>query len=248
MSSGQRSFKTGDILGRVDPDTGIIGEGDMNTVAVFKSAELLEFLGCFIQPGLERGEFAQEIGAVGVKPEVPVACMRLQGYGIRLPAAFTVIGDRCAGEIKCEACLIANDFDLIGVVEVGRVDERRRKGGHRRFAIFETCGQCSNLCSGYKGFIALHIDNRLRSNGGIGLREAIGPRRMGGICQDCLEARVHQALRQFRGIDGKKEWEFGCFGTNALGGPKDDGLAPHLVKDLAGKTLRGHASWANYGR
>jgi hypothetical protein len=48
LSSGQRSFKSGDILGRVDSDTGFIGEGDMDAVAVFESSELLEFLGGFM--------------------------------------------------------------------------------------------------------------------------------------------------------------------------------------------------------
>jgi hypothetical protein len=65
------------VLGRVDPDAGLVHEADGDRVAEFEDAELLQLLGLF--EGGERPERQQEVAAISIEAQVEEAEGRAGG-------------------------------------------------------------------------------------------------------------------------------------------------------------------------
>src|SRR5712664_784836 len=113
------------VLGRINAQKrSILSHGHGDGIAVPKRAQLLEPLELLKRRAFEPRIDTQEIGAVGINADVPVARKPLRQIprggleGIPRP------GDRSPAEIARQSRMIENDLDDIGIEQFTQVQDR----------------------------------------------------------------------------------------------------------------------------
>src|SRR2546426_7805319 len=122
------------ILGRINAKKRCIlshryGDG----VAVPERAQLFKRLELLKRRALEPRIGTQEIGAVGINADVPIARKPLRQIPRGSLESIPGPGDRSPAEITRQSRMIENDLDDIGIEQLTQVPDRMAGCRHRRF-------------------------------------------------------------------------------------------------------------------
>src|SRR6267378_2652326 len=122
------------VLGGVDAgERRILSQCDGDRVAVPERPQLLERFELLERRALEARIVAQEIGAIGIDADVPVAGKPLRQGLCGIPEGVPGPGHRCPAEIARHSGMVQHDFDDVGIEKLARVPDRVAGRGHGRF-------------------------------------------------------------------------------------------------------------------
>ena len=225
-AGGEDRFCCAEVFFGVDADGVGGGWGDVDVDAVVEEAELLEAFDLFEPGGREGGEFLERGFAVGVHTEV----LAIAGEA----CVVAVVGDGGAGEVESAVVGGGDDFDGVGIVDVGggAADCQR---GNLDFGTFEEVQHRREVVGGEEGLVALDVDIDV---GGDGLGD--GPNAVGAAgavlgSEDGGEGVGLGEVEHLVGVSGDEDLVEEGAGAGGAIDPGDHGLAGDFAKDFAGQ-------------
>jgi len=187
---------------------------------------LFEALDLFEPGGWEGGEFLERGFAVGVDAEV----LAIAGEA----CIVAVVGDGGAGEVESAIVRGSDDFDGVGIVDVGggAADCQR---GNLDFGTFEEVQHRREVVGGEEGLVALDIDVDVGGDGLGDGPDAVGAARAIHGGEDGGEGMGLGEVEDFVGVGGDEDLIEEGAGAGGAIDPGDHGLAGNFAEDLAGQ-------------
>jgi hypothetical protein len=225
-----------EILFGIDTD-GVTGSsGDVDGDAVVKEAELFEPLDPFEPGGREGGESVEGRFAIGVDAEV---------FAITGKTAIAIEGDGGAREVEGAVIVGGDDFDGVGIMDVGG-GAADGKGCDLNLGALEELQQRHEVLRREERLVSLDVDVDV---GGDGLGDGVDTVGAAGAIlgsEDGGQAVGLGEVEDFVGVRGDEDLIEERAGTGGAIDPGEHGLAGDLAKDFAGQA-RGAKARGNDG-
>jgi hypothetical protein len=219
------SFSGAQIFFGVDTN-GVAGcAGDVDGNAVVEKAELLETLDA-LQPGRRKGgESIEGRFPIGVDAEV---------LAIAGKTAIPIEGDGGAGKVEGAVVVGSNNFDGVGIVDVGS-GAADGEGCDLNLGALEELQQGHEVLRGEERLVSLNIDVNVsgdRLGDGVNAIGAAGAI-LGG--EDGGQAVGLGEVEDLVGVGGNEDLVEQRAGTGGAVNPDEHGLAGDFAEDFAGQ-------------
>src|SRR5258706_2395537 len=213
----------------------ILSHCDGDGVAVPKRAQLFERLELLERRAFEPRIVAQEIGAVGINADVPIAGKSLRQNPRGGVEGIAGPGDRSPAEIARQTRMIENDLDDIGIEEFTQVPDRMAGCRHRRFRRIRKQGRHRTYQPRLDHrLVALDVDDqtvRRKPEALDNLRDPIGAGGVVAAGHDRVMAVPFYGCRDIAVVGGYIHLARAAF-ARPLGYAHDHGLAPDIGERL----------------
>lgn len=197
----------------------------MDVDAVVEETELFETLDLFEPGGREGGEFLERGFAVGVDAEV---------LAVSGKASVAIEGDGGAGEVEGAVVAGGDDFDGVGIVDVGG-GAADGEGGDLDLGALEQLQHGCEVAGGEEGLVSLDVDVNV---GGDGLGDGIDAVGAAGAVLGGKDGGERVGLRvveDFIGVGGDEDLVEEGAGAGGAIDPGEHGLAGDFAENFAGQ-------------